>query len=176
MAGALCAAPEFQLLSYSMARKLLWTYGTALLLVLAAGVTLTGCGGGASDGLHALNSREVKLPDGKVVTAETAVRPDELAKGLMYRESLADNRGMLFFHPVENFYPYWMKNCKIALDMVWMDQSRRVVEVAPNVPPCPPDAENCPSYGGHEKAMYVLELGAGQAAKHGVRKGLVIDF
>jgi len=159
-----------------MARKLLWTYGTALTLTLAAGLTLAGCGGGSSDGLNALNSREVQLPDGKVVLAETAVRPEQLAKGLMFRESLAENRGMLFFHRTESFYPYWMKNCKISLDMIWMDEGRRIVEIAASVPPCPPDTENCPSYGGHEKAMYVLELGAGQAAKHGLRKGQVLEF
>jgi hypothetical protein len=158
-----------------MARKLLSTYGIALLLALAASSALTGCGGG-SEGLNALNSREVTLPDGAVILAETAVRPEELAKGLMYRESLAANRGMIFFHTTEGFNPYWMKNCKIALDMIWMDQGRRVVEIAANVPPCPPETENCPSYGGHEKAMYVLELGAGQAARHGLKKGQRIEF
>jgi uncharacterized protein len=157
-----------------MARKLLWTYGTALSLTLAATLALTGCG--SNDGLNALNSREVQLPDGKVVLAETAVRPEELAKGLMYRESLAANRGMLFFHTAESLYPYWMKNCKIALDMVWMDQGRRIVEIAASVPPCPAETVNCPSYGGHEKAMYVLELGAGQAAKHGLKKGQRLEF
>lgn len=159
-----------------MARKLLATYGLALLLSLAAGSALTGCGGGASDGLNALNSREVQLPDGKVVIAETAIRSEDLAKGLMYRESLAANRGMIFFHTTESLYPYWMKNCKIALDMIWMDRGRRIVEIAANVPPCPPATENCPSYGGHEKAIYVLELGSGQAAKHGLKKGQVIEF
>ncbi|MDR3718141.1 MAG: DUF192 domain-containing protein [Bryobacteraceae bacterium] len=157
-----------------MARKLLWIYGTALSLTLAATLALTGCGG--NDGLNALNSREVQLPDGKVVVAETAVRPEELAKGLMYRDSLAPDRGMLFFHTAESFYPYWMKNCKISLDMIWLDEGRRIVEIAANVPPCPPDAENCPSYGGHEKALYVLELGAGQAAKHALRKGQRLEF
>jgi uncharacterized membrane protein (UPF0127 family) len=159
-----------------MARKLLSTYGIALLLALAAALALTGCGGGESDGLNALNSREVTLPDGTVILAETAIRPDDLAKGLMYRESLAANRGMIFFHTAESFYPYWMKNCKFAIDMIWMDQGRHIVEVAANVPPCPPETESCPNYGGHEKAMYVLELGSGQAAKHGLKKGQIIEF
>ena len=166
----------FQLLSYSMARKQLWTYRIALCLALAAAAAQTGCGGSSSEGLNALNSREVTLPDGKVVLAETAVRPDELAKGLMYRDSLAPDRGMIFFHPAESYYPYWMKNCKISLDMIWMDQGRHIVEIAAGVPPCPPETENCPSYGGHEKAMYVLELASGQAAKHGLHKGQIVEF
>ena len=159
-----------------MARKLLWTYASALSLTLAAALALNGCGGGSRDGLNSLNSREVSLPDGKVVLAETAVRPEDLSKGLMYRESLAPDRGMLFFHQTESLYPYWMKNCKIALDMIWIDQGRLIVEIAANVPPCPSETETCPSYGGHEKAMYVLELGSGQAAKHGLKKGQIIDF
>ncbi len=159
-----------------MAPKLLWTYGSALSLTLAAALALNGCGGGSRDGLNSLNSREVSLPDGKVVLAETAVRPEDLSKGLMYRESLAPDRGMLFFHQTESLYPYWMKNCKIALDMIWIDQGRLIVEIAANVPPCPSETETCPSYGGHEKAMYVLELGSGQAAKHGLKKGQIIDF
>jgi len=158
-----------------MARKLLSTYGIALLLTLTASSALTGCGGG-SDELNALNSREVTLPDGAVILAETAVRPDELAKGLMYRETLAANRGMICFHATESYNPYWMKNCKISLDMIWLDEGRRIVEIAANVPPCPAETANCPSYGGHEKAMYVLELGAGQAAKHGLKKGQRLEF
>ena len=171
-----CTSSKFQLLSYSMARKLLSTYGLALLLSLAAASALTGCGGGESDGLNALNSREVTLPDGKVILAETAIRPEDLAKGLMYRDTLPVNRGMIFFHTAESLYPYWMKNCKIALDMIWMDKARRIVEIAANVPPCPPETENCPSNGGHEKAIYVLELGSGQASKHGLNKGQIIEF
>jgi hypothetical protein len=158
-----------------MARKLLSTYGIVLLLALSGVTALTGCGGG-SDGLNALNSREVTLPDGSVILAETAIRPDDLAKGLMYREALAANRGMLFFHTAESFYPYWMKNCKIARDMIWIDQGRHIVEIAANVQPCPAETENCPNYGGHEKAMYVLELASGQAAKHGLKKGQIIEF
>lgn len=99
-----CTSSKFQLLSYSMARKLLSTYGLALVLALAAASALTGCGGD-SEGLNALNSREVTLPDGQVILAETAVRSEDLAKGLMYRESLAANRGMIFFHTTESFYP-----------------------------------------------------------------------
>lgn len=158
-----------------MARKLLSTCGFALLVTLGAGFALTGCGGG-DEGLTALNSREVTLPDGKVILAETAVRSEELARGLMYRESLVPNRGMIFFHTQESLYPYWMKNCKIALDMIWMDENRRIVEIAASAPPCPPETENCPTYGGHEKAKYVLELGSGQAAKHGLKKGQIIQF
>jgi len=55
-----------------------------------------------------------------------------------------------------------MYHCKISLDMIWMDRQRRIVEIAEQVPPCPPGPpEQCPNYGGHEPAMFVLEAGGG---------------
>jgi hypothetical protein len=151
--------------------------GLALALAMGAAVVLNGCGGGQDQGLKALNLREVKLPDGQIIQAETAIAPEELERGLMFRESLAPDRGMLFVHNTEGQYPYWMYHCKISLDMIWMDRQRRIVEIAENVPPCPPGPpEQCPNYGGHAAALFVLELAAGQAARHGLKNGQVIEF
>ena len=151
--------------------------GSALWLAIGAAVALNGCGGGSSVSLKALNRREVKLPDGQLIQAEMALDPAELQRGLMFRESLAPDRGMLFVHNAEGQYPYWMYQCKISLDMIWMDRQRRIVEIAEQVPPCPPGPpEQCPNYGGHEPAMFVLELAAGQAARHGLKNGQVIEF
>jgi uncharacterized membrane protein (UPF0127 family) len=110
----------------------------ALPLALGAAAVLHGCGGGSNESLKALNRRQVKLPDGQIIVAETALGPEEMQRGLMFRESLAPDRGMLFVHTAEGQYPYWMYHCKIALDMIWMDRQRRIVEIAENVPPCPP--------------------------------------
>ncbi|MGD0002213.1 MAG: DUF192 domain-containing protein [Bryobacteraceae bacterium] len=160
-----------------MAWKLPRMCGLALALALGAALALNGCGGGSSESLKALNRREVKLPDGQIIQAETALGPEEMQRGLMFRESLAPDRGMLFVHNAEGQYPYWMYQCKISLDMIWMDRQRRIVEIAEQVPPCPPGPqEQCPNYGGHEPAMFVLELAAGEAARHGLKNGQVIEF
>ena len=149
----------------------------ALPLALGAAAVLHGCGGGSNESLKALNRRQVKLPDGQIIVAETALGPEEMQRGLMFRESLAPDRGMLFVHNAEGQYPYWMYHCKISLDMIWRDRQRRIVEIAEQVPPCPPGPpEQCPNYGGHEPAMFVLELAAGQAARHGLKNGQVIEF
>jgi hypothetical protein len=151
--------------------------GLALSLACGAALVLNGCGGGSTEGLKALNLRDVKLPDGPIIRAETALSPEEMQRGLMFRESLAPDRGMLFVHNAEGQYPYWMFQCKISLDMIWMDRERRIVEIAANVPPCPSGPpEQCPNYGGHEPAMFVLELAAGQAARHGLKNGQAIEF
>jgi len=160
-----------------MGRKSPWLFELALAVAFVGLVTLNGCDGGSTESLKALNMRDVKLPDGQIIKAETAITPEELQRGLMFRESLAPDRGMLFVHGSAGQYPYWMYQCRISLDMIWMNQERRIVEIAENVPPCPPGPpERCPNYGGHEAAMFVLELAAGQAAKHGLKNGQVIDF
>ena len=160
-----------------MAWKSPWIFKLAAAAAIGVLVLLNGCGGGSTEGLKSLNRRDVKLPDGQIIAAETAIAPEELQRGLMFRESLAPDRGMLFVHDQVGQYPYWMYQCKISLDMIWMDRDHRIVEIAANVPPCPPGPpEKCPNYGGHEPAMFVLELAAGQAAKHGLKNGQVIDF
>src|SRR5208337_4920924 len=160
-----------------MVQKLPRTCGLLYTLALGAAVVLSGCGGRPDEGLKALNLRDVRLPDGRIIHAETAIDPADLQRGLMFRESLAPDRGMLFVHHAEGQYPYWMYNCKISLDMIWMDRERHIVEIAGNVPPCPPGPpEQCPNYGGHAPAMFVLELAAGQASKHALKSGQVIGF
>ena len=71
----------------------------------------------------------------------------------------------------------WTYQVKIPLDIIWMDHRRRVAEMSANTPPCTStSARTCPNYGGHEKALYVLELAGGMAAKYGVQVGSILDF
>ncbi len=117
------------------------------------------------------------MPNGKTITAEVMTNPVDMSRGMMFRDTLAANRGMLFIHGSPGRYAYWMFQVKIPLDIIWMDQNRRVVEISANTPPCPSkSARDCPNFGGHEEAMYVLELAGGMAAKYGVEKGSVINF
>lgn len=120
--------------------------------------------------------RLVSLPGGQKIVAEVAATQESMARGMMYRDSLAPDRGMLFLHSSPSRTPYWMHNCKIALDIIWMDASRRVVEISANTPPCEKEAKDCPNYGGNEVSMFVLELASGMAAKYGITIGTVIDF
>ena len=93
------------------------------------------------------------------VPVEVAQKPEEQIRGLQSRERLASDAGMLFVFPYSEKHSFWMKDTKIPLDMIWMDSSRRVVDVKKNVPPC---VENsCPVYTPDEEAMYVLEINGG---------------
>ena len=116
----------------------------------------------------------VILPDGAAIQVELATDEATRSQGLMYRDHLAEDRGMLFFFPESGEYPFWMKNTLIPLDMVWIDDQRRIAHVASNVPPC--KADPCPNYPPNATAKYVLELAAGVAAKHHLANAQTLRF
>lgn len=114
------------------------------------------------------------LPDKSVIAVEVAADDEMRAQGLMYRDHLADDRGMIFLFPQAGEYPFWMKNTLIPLDMIWSDASHRIVHIARDVPPC--KADPCPNYPPHAEASSVLELAAGVAAKHHLAEGNTLKF
>jgi uncharacterized membrane protein (UPF0127 family) len=116
----------------------------------------------------------LKLPSGKALQVEVMANDTDRAMGLMFRKSLPLDRGLLFVFPASGQYPFWMKNCRFPIDIVWLDEDRKVVYVAANVPPCKDDP--CPSYGGMQRARYVLEVNAGQAEREKVKRGSVLEF
>jgi uncharacterized protein len=116
----------------------------------------------------------LRLPSDKTLRVEVMVDDEDRALGLMYRPSLAEDRGMLFVFEQLDFHGIWMKNCRFPIDIVWMDENRRVVHVAESVPPCA--EEPCPVYQPMRRALYVLELGASQAAREGVAIGETLEF
>lgn len=144
-------------------------------VLLAAALFSAGCG--TSNITDELNLTQVTFPNGVRINAETMRRELELMRGLMFRESLPPNRGMLFIHPAEDTYRYWMYQTKIPLDLIWMDRDRRIVEMSLDTPPCTSSsATDCPNYGGKFKSKYVLEVNAGIARKNGLKTGDVLDF
>ena len=116
----------------------------------------------------------LKLPSGKVLQVEVMTTPEQRSMGLMFRRSLPEDRGMLFVFEQSDFYSFWMKNCRFAIDIVWLDEERRVVHVAEAVPPCRRDP--CPTYQTLRRALYVLELNAGQATREKALVGSTLEF
>lgn len=107
------------------------------------------------------------------VGVEVADTPELRAQGLMFRESLAADAGMLFAFEDSSIHGFWMKNTKIPLDMIWIDESFRVVDVQSAVP-CLRDP--CLVYVPMEDSRYVVELSAGQAQVRGIVKGTRVTF
>ena len=141
--------------------------GTGVLAVLLVGL---------SCGQDRIKDRFVKifLPCGQVVSAELAVTDEEHARGLMFREKIPPDQGMLFVFPEEAEHMFWMKNTLVPLDMIWLGSDRRIVHIVRQVPPCL--REPCPSYGPEMPIRYVLELKGGQADIFKLKIGDRLDF
>jgi uncharacterized membrane protein (UPF0127 family) len=136
---------------------------------------LTACGE-KGDPVADLAAKTVTLPDGANIVAELKLDATSQAVGMMYRDSLAKDRGMLFYNTGPSRQAYWMHNCKIPLDIIWLDPAKKVVEIAAGAQPCQRPPKECPSYGGQEMSQFVLELNSGEAKRHGVTVGRVLAF
>ena len=136
----------------------------AFLLLL--GLSLTGCASG--------NGLWVEL-GGSRYEVEIADDVAERARGLMFRDSMADKHGMLFVHEREEPQAYWMKNTHIPLDILYFDAGKRLVSQQRDVPPCSA-GDGCPPYPSTAPAKFVLELNAGEAARLKLKDGEALKF
>jgi uncharacterized membrane protein (UPF0127 family) len=105
------------------------------------------------------------------VKVEIANTPDAREIGLMYRNHLDDNAGMIFIFPSPNTAQFWMKNTVIPLDMLFADANGKVLGVVANAQPYSEAL-----LGGFSGTVYVLEVNAGYAAKHHVVAGDRLEF
>ncbi len=118
----------------------------------------------------------VQLPGGVVIHAEIADTPKKRGEGLMYRDHLAKDRGMLFTFDQAQPWTFWMKNTRIPLDIIWMNEKKQIIHIARNVPICTRTDDSCPQYQPNDPALYVLELGGGEAARLKLEKGSKLQF
>jgi hypothetical protein len=118
----------------------------------------------------------VLLPSGTRLRVELAVTPAQRAKGLMHRDSLPEDRGMLFLFSFPDAHFFWMRDTKIALDILWLDAEGKILHVVRGAEPC--SAMPCPHYAPPEgtRASFVLEIGEGQAARYGLEEGVRLRF
>ncbi|MEG4453517.1 DUF192 domain-containing protein [Microcoleus sp. N9_A1] len=117
-------------------------------------------------------SARARIAD-RPIELEVAKTVEQQAMGLMYRTSLPDDRGMLFEFKSARQVNFWMKNCKISLDMIFLRNG--VVEaIEVSAPPC--TADPCPTYGPNTVVDRVIELRGGRAAELGVKVGDRIEI
>ena len=132
-----------------------------------AAASLSACASTAGNG----NWVELK---GKRFGVEIADDEAERARGLMFRDEMAADHGMLFVHEGEEPQSYWMKNTRIPLDIIYFDHDRKLVSVA-HAPPCSL-GDNCPPFPSEGPALYVLELNAGTVEALGAKAGDELKF
>lgn len=107
----------------------------------------------------------------KTLDIEIAEDEYETQTGLMYRTQLGTNQGMLFIFPGEQMRSFYMKNTKIPLDIIYIDESFQIVSFQKNAKPF--DETSLPS---EAPAKYVLEINAGHSDEWQLEVGDKIDF
>lgn len=105
------------------------------------------------------------------VAVEIAKTPSAIERGLMYREHLPPDHGMLFIFPGEAIRSFWMKNTLIPLDMIFISSDREVVGIVENAAP-----QTTTRRGVSEASKYVVEVNGGWARTRGVERGTPVRF
>ena len=109
---------------------------------------------------------------GTRVLAEVMNTPLLRAQGLSGRTSLEKGKGMLFVFESSGLWGFWMPNMRFAIDIVWLSDEKRVVDIARDVTP-----ESYPKmFTPITPARYVLELPKGDATRLGLSPGIVVAF
>lgn len=103
------------------------------------------------------------------INVEIANDLQEQIKGLMFRQKLDWDDGMLFVYDSEERRSFWMKNTLISLDMLFIDEDFRIIDIKENVPPC--IIESCPNYISKMPAKYILEVNAGFVMINNIKIG-----
>jgi uncharacterized membrane protein (UPF0127 family) len=100
------------------------------------------------------------------IEIEIADDNDQRATGLMFRNKLAENQGMLFIFPTETLQSFWMKNTILSLDIIFVNSKMEIVKIHKNTTPYSEQ-----SYPSLKPAQYVVEVIAGYCDKHNVKEG-----
>jgi uncharacterized membrane protein (UPF0127 family) len=108
---------------------------------------------------------------GPVIQVETVTSPAAIKQGLSGRPSMPSGTGLFFIFPELAIRSMWMPNMRFPLDIVWLDEHLSVVSITYAAKPCP-TLDNCPQYSSNYKALYAIEMNAGDAAAKGFRVGL----
>ena len=142
-------------------KKKLWIICicVALLLIIYVAIVL----------IHKKENENYVAFENKIFVVELATTDEERQKWLMFRESLDEDKWMLFIFDKEWYYSFWMKNTLIPLDMIWIvdvDGESRVVDVQ-TAQPC--ETENCPTFHPEWNSLYVLEINAWLAEKYDIK-------
>jgi uncharacterized membrane protein (UPF0127 family) len=105
------------------------------------------------------------------VSVEVVATEPMIEKGLMFRENLPPDDGMLFLMPREQEWPFWMRNTLISLDLIFIDKSYVIAGIVENATPRTDALRTV-----HLPSLYVLEVNAGWCAAHHVAAGQKVRF
>ncbi len=101
---------------------------------------------------------------------KTLISQKDISRGMMFKKFNSDFDGMLFLMTKGN-HSFWMKDCLIPLDIIFIDDNR-ITKIHSNCPPC--KESKCKNYSGY--GDLVLELAGGTCEKYDIRVDDIIDF
>lgn len=151
--------------TYKTARRTVWLAIFLMVLISIAAILKTRELWGDAEFSH-----NVATPEGSLSVA-IADDEEERVNGLMFRDRLDANNGMLFIFEKDVAGCFWMKNTRIPLDIIWLDESKKVVYLHEHANPYD-ETSICPD----KTATYVLEVNAGQAREYGIILGAELAF
>lgn len=111
----------------------------------------------------------------KILTVEMAVSPEQSERGLMFREKLDADAGMLFVFDVERPLAFWMKNTLIDLDIGYFDKNKKLIDIQ-TMKATSILQKDFPSYPSKKPAQFALEMNSGWFKKNGFREGTVLKI
>ncbi|MBI5151904.1 DUF192 domain-containing protein [Candidatus Peregrinibacteria bacterium] len=138
-----------------------------IILILAVFLLFSGCSTNRQVIFHTQNG------DYKI-SVEIADTDAAIQKGLMGREKLESDKGMLFIFKEDALRAFWMKNVLIPLDIIFISADKRVINIVENAPLCKKDP--CENYLSKEPAKYVIEIAGGGSAAHGIQSGDAVEI
>lgn len=128
-----------------------------------------------------VSGAEAKMPIAKIgkneVKLEVAATPEEITRGLMFRTSMPKDQGMVFLFQPPRPVKFWMFQCFISLDMLFIKDGK-IVKISENVPPCKSkDPKECATYPEEEVLVSeVVEVNAGYCKEHDIKEGDTVTF
>ena len=133
-----------------------------IILLFALFLTFTGCSNHSP--ISNKNTYEVKIND-KTSYAEVAFTQKARTIGLMFRDALDKDHGMLFIYPQEQSLSFWMKNTKIPLSIAFINSKEVIIQIESMAP------YSLMSHTSKEKVKYALEMEQGWFEKNRIKVG-----
>lgn len=111
----------------------------------------------------------------KHLVAYLATSSEQKSLGLSVMDNLTEDHTMLFVYGNEGQHPFWMKDMKFPIDIMWIDSNQRVVHIERSLAPCDPN-KNCTIYSPEVDSLYVLETVANYTVKYDINIGTPISI
>ncbi len=170
-----------------MIKKRLFISSIILFMLIALITISAGCGsqsgaGSAEPTATAVGDDYIKIElKERPFTLELALNDRQRAKGLMKRDEIAEDGGMLFVMPPVEPFPaeltFWMKDCLVPIDVIFLTAEGMITAIHEMEPPAPGTPDNdLIRYSSNEPAQFAVELRGGMASELGLEQGEVIEL